>query len=235
MPARRDFSSSAHLPWEKMRSRLLTPEIPEDLASEILEELASALPYEQYVPSIFDEDITLHDLYDIDPGSDTQDDDLANAVDEYFPEAMILAAENPPPEIAVVDLTTSPAPCGEMPPLTPQDMDLQCYEPMPPMYEDNDDEEVGVIYPQDYTRVMVKQAIDILNETDGDEEEDFQLDAPLNPGHDCKSCRYHREKTGDAGVMCSLCYLRLNAAFVYSKCLMLVVLLIPGRPSAACF
>lgn len=217
MPARRVFSSASHRPWEKMRSRLLTPEIPEDLAVQILEEIAGSLEDEQpYVPP-FDEDITLHDLFDLDPGSESQPEDLlAEAVDQYFPEAMILAAENPPPEVPVVDLTTSPTPAGEMPTLSPQDMDLQCYEPMLPIEEDNE-EGSGVVFPQDYTRIMVKQAIDLLNETEGDEEEEFQLDAPENPGHDCKSCRYHRGKTGDPGAMCSLCYLRLNAAFVYSK------------------
>ncbi len=42
-------------------------------------------------------------------------------------------------------------------------------------------------------------------------------DCPERPGQECRSCKQHREMSGDPSILCSLCYMRLTACFVYSK------------------
>ncbi|AEF59040.1 E1a [Simian adenovirus 20] len=186
-----------------MRNFILSPGLPPTVAAELLEDIVSgALGDDPQVISHFCDDFSLHDLYDIDPGTETETDPLATAVDEFFPESMLLEADMPPH----LESPVQPGAGGAMPTLSPEDVDLKCYENMP----ESEDEDSGICEP---TRAMVSQALEVLK----DQEENFVLDAPPVPGRDCKSCRYHRDRTGESTVLCSLCYLRINAAFVYSK------------------
>lgn len=199
-----------------MRNRLLSPELPETVAAELLQDIVEGLyGDDSFFISHFSDDLSLHDLYDLDPGNENEEDPLADSVDEFFPESLILAAENPVPRVSPIDLTISAPPSGSMPQLTPQDMDLRCYEEMPPVSDEEDNCSAEGI-----TKTMVKNAIQVLEE-EAASEESFKLDNPEVPGHGCKSCQYHRAKSGEEEVLCSLCYLRLNAAFVYSKFLTL--------------
>lgn len=188
-----------------MRNFLLSPGLPSTVAAELLEDIVSGvLGDEPQVISHLYEDFSLHDLYDIDPGTENETDSLVSAVDEFFPESMLLEADMPPQ----LESPGQPGAGGVMPTLSPEDVDLRCYEAMLP---ESEDEDSGI---GDPTRAMVSQAMEVLK----DQEKNFVLDAPEIPGRDCKSCRYHRDRTGEPNILCSLCYLRINAAFVYSKC-----------------
>ncbi|AAT84613.1 E1A [Simian adenovirus 3] len=189
-----------------MRNFLLSPGLPATVAAELLEDIVTgALGDEPQVISHFCEDFSLHDLYDIDPGVEGQADEWLESVDGFFPDAMLLEADLPPSH----NSNTEPE-SAAIPQLSSGELDLACYETMPP---ESDEEDSGISNPTDY---MVSKAIAILKEDDDDGDDGFRLDAPAVPGRDCKSCEYHRERTGDPCMLCSLCYLRLNAAFVYS-------------------
>lgn len=46
---------------------------------------------------------------------------------------------------------------------------------------------------------------------------DFELDYPEIPCHSCSACNFHRQSTGMSDACCALCYMRINADFVYGK------------------
>ncbi len=196
-------------------------------ADDILEDLVNNFFTE--VPNDGDDFYTpsLYELYDIDV--DVTDNDCdEQAVSAFFPESLLLATSEgllltEPPVISPVAasdglLLTEPPilspvcePVGGeyMPRLQPEDMDLLCYETGFPV-SDSEDE-------QDVRGMALVSASAMAAVT---HHEKFELDNPELPGHDCKSCEYHRNSTGNNDLMCSLCYLRAYGMFIYSKCIL---------------
>lgn len=184
---------------------VLSYEEADDILEHLVENFFNEVPSDDdfYVPS-------LHELYDIDVESAGEDCN-EQAVNDFFPESFILAAAEGVilPEPPVLSPICEPIGGECMPQLCYEDMDLLCYEAAFPCSDsEGEQDENGMAH------VSAAAAAAAANR----EREEFQLDHPELPGHDCKSCEYHRNSTGNTDLMCSLCYLRAYSMFIYSKC-----------------
>ncbi|WEG77449.3 E1A protein [Human adenovirus 31] len=182
---------------------VLSYEEADDILEHLVENFFNEVPSDDdfYVPS-------LHELYDIDVESAGEDYN-EQAVNDFFPESFILAAAEGVilPEPPVLSPICEPIGGECMPQLCSEDMDLLCYEAAFPCSDsEGEQDENGMAH------VSAAAAAAAANR----EREEFQLDHPELPGHDCKSCEYHRNSTGNTDLMCSLCYLRAYSMFIYS-------------------
>lgn len=202
MPASRDFSELRSQRPRKMRHlRLLPSTVPGDLAVIMLEDFVNTVLEDELHPTPFELGPTLQDLYDLEV--DAHDDDPnEEAVNLIFPESMILQADIAN-ETIVTPLHTPTLP--PIPELEEEDeLDLRCYEEgFPPSDSEDEQGEQSMALISDYACVVV--------------EEHFVLDNPEVPGQGCRSCQYHRDKTGDPSASCALCYMKKNFSFIYSK------------------
>lgn len=189
----------------EMTPLVLSCQEADDILEDLVDNFFNEVPDDGddfYIPS-------LHELYDLDVGA-TGDDCDEQAVSEFFPESLLLAASEGLllPEPPVLSPICEPVGGEYMPRLQPEDMDLLCYETGFPLSDSEDEQDV-----RGMALVTASAMVAVAHH------EEFELDHPELPGHDCKSCEYHRNSTGNTDLMCSLCYLRAYSMFIYSKCL----------------
>lgn len=159
------------------------------------------------VPTGVSHNMSLHEMYDLDVTG--QEDENEEAVDSFFSDSMLLAADE---GIQMPSLYSPGPPFGgeEMPVLQSEELDLYCYEDgFPPTDSEGEQGEVE--------EKMAEAAAAGAAAAASGEREEFRLDCPSLPGHGCKSCEYHRKTSGFSEILCSLCYLRANSMFIYSK------------------
>ncbi|ADZ39831.1 E1a [Simian adenovirus 49] len=166
-------------------------------------------------PGYYGENLSLHDLYDIDVDAPADGDENEVPVNDFFPDSLLLAVDEgievdyPPP----LDTPGEPSGSHFMPDLSAEEVDLYCHEDgFPPSDSEGEQSEARE------ERLMAEAAATgaAAAARRAWEEEEFRLDCPVLPGHGCASCDYHRKTSGFPEIMCSLCYLRAHGMFVYS-------------------
>ncbi|WOZ23430.1 control protein E1A [Human adenovirus 12] len=187
----------------EMTPLVLSYQEADDILEHLVDNFFNEVPSDDdlYVPS-------LYELYDLDVESAGEDNN-EQAVNEFFPESLILAASEGLflPEPPVLSPVCEPIGGECMPQLHPEDMDLLCYEVGFPCSDSEDEQDENGM-----AHVSASAAAAAADR----EREEFQLDHPELPGHNCKSCEHHRNSTGNTDLMCSLCYLRAYNMFIYS-------------------
>ncbi|AFK92201.1 early E1A 13S [Human mastadenovirus D] len=180
--------------------RLLSSTVPIDMAALLLEDYVSTILEDELHPSPFELGPTLQDLYDLEV--DAHDDDPnEEAVNLIFPESLILQADIASEAVPTPLHTPTLSPIPELE--EEDELDLRCYEEgFPPSDSEDEQGEQSMTLISEYACVVV--------------EEHFVLDNPEVPGQGCRSCQYHRDKTGDTNASCALCYMKKNFSFIYS-------------------
>ncbi|AFA46676.1 E1A 28 kDa protein [Human mastadenovirus D] len=180
--------------------RLLSSTVPINMAALLLEDYVSTVLEDELHPSSFELGPTLQDLYDLEV--DAHDDDPnEEAVNLIFPESLILQADIASKAVPTPLHTPTLSPIPELE--EEDELDLRCYEEgFPPSDSEDEQGEQSMALISEYACVVV--------------EEHFVLDNPEVPGQGCRSCQYHRDKTGDTNASCALCYMKKNFSFIYS-------------------
>lgn len=199
-----------------MRTPLVEGDIPVRFAAELLAALAEEVFADVEPPRVF-EDVSLHDLFDLDV--EDREDPSQDAVDMMFPESLLFAAEEgidiprdtPPALEPPMVLSPLRQQRQDMPNLSVGEVNLVCSESSFSSLEENELEKCMAELAASGAASVREQEREEMSGTP------FNLDCPELPGYGCKSCQYHREQTGEADILCSLCYLRRNGVFVYSK------------------
>nr|CAA23401.1 mRNA 2 [Human adenovirus 12] len=156
----------------EMTPLVLSYQEADDILEHLVDNFFNEVPSDDdlYVPS-------LYELYDLDVESAGEDNN-EQAVNEFFPESLILAASEGLflPEPPVLSPVCEPIGGECMPQLHPEDMDLLCYEMGFPCSDSEDEQDENGM-----AHVSASAAAAAADR----EREEFQLDHPELPGHNC--------------------------------------------------